>query len=434
MRTVVAIPKDGRFHSEALSDASLSEKHLVIQEEKEHPAHGPVLGKIGIEPAPRPGGGNGNPALVKSAVAPSFVRLPYLGAYIIRAKTNQQVREVEEAFGEEYAFAEDVDVPLIHASGGGPRGPRSHPDRAWPDDSGVHLAHQQGIRGNGVKVAVLDTGCDNDHVQFDHQDVAFRYVSPASPVSLRAVRGFDPGGHGTHVCGIVAGKNTGVAPDASLLVASVIESERNETSIRRILTALDWVLSSVFADDHNGTASEPVILNFSFGFSANSLSNASVAALLDTLRASMRILLHDFDVLPIVAVGNEGQGIARYPAIYPECLSVGAVNFQNEVADFSGSGNFQVDGQTRMVPEVSGYGHEVYSALERNQQNRSVYAKKSGTSMATPYVSGIAALYASQEDGSLRGLALRDRLLKTALPLPTQPTGRVGKGLARFVP
>lgn len=71
------------------------------------------------------------------------------------------------------------------------------------------------------------------------------------------------------------------------------------------------------------------------------------------------------------------------------------------------------------------------SSLERDIQRRSLYTRMSGTSMAAPYVAGIAALIASAHSG-LQGAALRQRLLETALPL-SAPAERVGAGLARFV-
>jgi subtilisin family serine protease len=78
-----------------------------------------------------------------------------------------------------------------------------------------------------------------------------------------------------------------------------------------------------------------------------------------------------------------------------------------------------------------GYGVDVLSSFERTIYNRSLYRKMSGTSMAAPYVSGIAALYAAQ-DPTLQGRDLWKRLVRTALPLEAPPT-RAGAGLARFV-
>jgi len=75
---------------------------------------------------------------------------------------------------------------------------------------------------------------------------------------------------------------------------------------------------------------------------------------------------------------------------------------------------------------------KVFSSLERDSDNRSVYKRLSGTSMASPYVAGVAALYASS-DSELYGEKLRQHLLKTVLPL-NENQDRVGAGLARYIP
>ena len=84
-----------------------------------------------------------------------------------------------------------------------------------------------------------------------------------------------------------------------------------------------------------------------------------------------------------------------------------------------------------MEPDIAGYGVDIISSYERTIRNRSLYSRMSGTSMATPYVAGIAALYAAQ-DSTLQGKALWQRLVDTALPL-SAPPDRVGAGLARFI-
>ena len=82
-------------------------------------------------------------------------------------------------------------------------------------------------------------------------------------------------------------------------------------------------------------------------------------------------------------------------------------------------------------PDLVGYGVEILGAFERNRYGRSLYRRMSGTSMATPYVAGIAALYASQNP-RLQGHALWQQLKTSALPLDA-PAERVGSGLARFM-
>jgi subtilisin family serine protease len=142
----------------------------------------------------------------------------------------------------------------------------------------------------------------------------------------------------------------------------------------------------------------------------------------------LRTLVEDFDVLPIVAIGNDGPGVIRAPGSYAEALGVGAVDF--DLNPWPGSSSGQTpDG--RHKPDIVGFGVNILSSLERDLQRRSLYARMSGTSMAAPYVAGIAALIASANPG-LQGAALRQRLLETALPL-SAPAERVGAGLARFV-
>ena len=82
------------------------------------------------------------------------------------------------------------------------------------------------LQEKGVLVGVLDTGCDADHVQFRQKRIDFCHVPlHYESEKLREIRGFDISGHGTHVCGIIAGQHIGIAPEADLMVASVIESE-----------------------------------------------------------------------------------------------------------------------------------------------------------------------------------------------------------------
>ncbi len=296
----------------------------------------------------------------------------------------------------------------------------------WPLESGIRQAHNIGITGEGVLVGVLDTGCDADHVQLRRKRIDFRYVPHHSESeNLREVRGFDVDGHGTHVCGIIAGHHIGVAPGADLMVTSVIESETLKTSLSRIYRGLDWILSQISSEEN---LSKPVIISMSLGFITENLRNNEKESLMVGVRGLISTLVEDYSVLPVVAIGNEGPGNMRAPGYFPETLSVGAVDFNHKPAYFSGGGQSPVD--KKMQPNIVGYGVDIFSSLERDKNNRSSYICMSGTSMATPYVAGIAALCASA-DANLQGEALRQHLLNTALPLQA-PADRVGAGLARF--
>lgn len=295
----------------------------------------------------------------------------------------------------------------------------------WPLESGVELAHSLKIRGSGVLVGVLDTGIDADHQEFRDRTVNYRYV-PLNLRQPRDVRGFDTGGHGTHVCGIIAGKNIGVAPEATLYVASVIESETMDRSLLRIISGLDWLLDK-FNESEN--SEPPAVLNMSLGFPSTSIQSSANRQKLEILQNRLIKCVEKLNVLPIIAIGNHGQGNYCYPGAFKECFSVGAVDFQGNIAKFSGSGI----SEGSIKPDLVGYGVDVNSSLERKCDGQFIYEKRSGTSMATPYVTGIAALYLCEQP-QLKAKELKVKLIETAFPLPNQPPERVGGGLARFVP
>ena len=166
--------------------------------------------------------------------ASNFMSLNYLGAYVVNSLNKRKIKEAQKPFDElDYDVINDVQLSLPKPTYS-ERVYRRRKQIVWPVESGIHQAHSNGITGEGILVGVLDTGCDADHIQFRRKKIDFRYVPPY-PVrdNLRAVRGFDVGAHGTHVCGIIAGEHVGVAPDADLMVASVIESDTYETSLER---------------------------------------------------------------------------------------------------------------------------------------------------------------------------------------------------------
>jgi subtilisin family serine protease len=119
--------------------------------------------------------------------------------------------------------------------------------------------------------------------------------------------------------------------------------------------------------------------------------------------------------LIIAAAGNSGPGPTGAPANSPTIMSIAAVDINLQPAPFSCRGKI----------ELAGPGVNVFSSWIRPLLHNTI----SGTSMATPHASGCAALWA-QTSASLRGTALRDKLLSTARPLPFAAT-IVGRGLVQ---
>ncbi|AGC41566.1 S8A family peptidase [Myxococcus stipitatus DSM 14675] len=367
--------------------------------------------------------------------AGSFRFMPLIGATMAHFYSEATEAEARGELANDFEFIPDV-VPLsfpgpVSAGQSGPRnrGMSSLAQREWPDESGVPLAHAQGIRGAGVLLGVLDTGVDADHPEHTARVIQFRYVSlfPNSPHNpARDIRGFDPDGHGTHVCGIAAGTHHGVAPEVDLYVASVIESETIRTSLGRVAAGMEWLLHQ-FSSPQNVT--RPAVVNLSLGFPLKpppGISEADYRLNQRALQTMIRRLL-DSNVLPVVAAGNSGPDTVGYPAAFEESLAVGAVDFERNVAHFSASGVVE----RRVVPDVMGYGVNVYSSTERRCNNQAFYERMSGTSMAAPYVAGIAALYRCRAP-DLTALEVRDLILANAVKLPRSNGHRTGKGLAVF--
>ncbi|MCX6044298.1 MAG: S8 family serine peptidase [Chloroflexi bacterium] len=356
-----------------------------------------------------------------------FQQLDWVGAYVVETTSPEVAARARVLLEPEYVIIPDIQLALPRPTLLQRYRRRPTPPELWPVESGIAEAHKKGFLGEGVMVGVLDTGCDADHIELRHKVVDFRYV-PLDPTSdpVRACRGFDVDGHGTHVCGIIAGEHLGIAPKVDLMVASVIESETLRTSLERVVIALDWMLSKFRLEEN---LDKPAIINMSLGFRDASITPDQFDGILKGLKQILTTLVIDFDVLPIVAVGNDGPDTMRAPAYFTESMSVGAVDAMLRPAIFSGGGISPV---TRQVePDIVGYGIDIISSLERDIHNHSIYARMSGTSMAAPYVTGIAALVASANP-QLRGASLRQYLTSQALNL-NLPAERVGVGLARFI-
>ena len=376
------------------------------------------LSKIGLVNAEKLGAGarlDGN--IEKSGL---FDNLSLFKAIAVRAKDEQTVDRVLDATSDQFDAVLDVRSPSdtgisAHADRR-PSKTRAH--RLWPRASGVQEAWDLDIRGNGVIVGVLDTGIDADHVEFKQNRVEFRYVPPGmveTAGSLRNVRGFDTDGHGTHVCGIIAGKNVGLARDVDLHVASVIESETLRASLWRTVYGIDWMFRRFLEPQY---VNRPCVVNLSLCFYEDMMSAADLA---DWKLVLSRAIddLHDKDALVVAAAGNRGVGLLGFPAGFDGVLAVGAVDVHGRVPEFSGPPTKQAR------RDIYGYGVDIQSSVERDRDGKSFYVPSDGTSMAAPYVTGIAAML-RQTKPAATAMEVREHILATA------QTGIDGVPIARF--
>jgi len=227
---------------------------------------------------------------------------------------------------------------------------------------------EQGLTGKGVRVAHLDTGVDGKHPALRTAIANFAEIDSFGQVVTPTPKPYDTDDHGTHTAGTIAGrpvggKSVGVAPEADLVSAIVIEGGN---VIARLLGGMDWAVSQNVR-----------VLSMSVGIPL-SPPLAEFDPILRNLRAR--------NIFPVVAIGNEGPGTSRAPANNTEPISVGAIDQNKVVADFSCSQQFnRTDNPT--VPDLVAPGVDILSASPDGG-----YQLKDGSSMATPHVAGLAAL------------------------------------------
>ena len=229
----------------------------------------------------------------------------------------------------------------------------------------------------GVKVGVVDTGIQKSHEEFQGKIADCGGVTSFGISLIIIVIGADPtisddpakceddNGHGTHVAGTIAARANngkgiaGVAFNSELAICKALNSSGSGT--------LDMVANCITWLNQKGAK----IISMSLGGTTGS----------QTLQAAVRNAT-DNGSLIIAAAGNGGNSTPNYPAAYPEVVPVAATDHNDQRASFS-TYNSDV--------EVAAPGVDVLSTW-----NNGGYRKASGTSMATPHASGVAALIAAQ--------------------------------------
>jgi subtilisin family serine protease len=262
--------------------------------------------------------------------------------------------------------------------------------------------------GRGIRVAVLDTGLD-----LGHPDLAGRQITAQSFVQGQPPQ--DGHGHGTHCIGTSCGPKLpgtlpryGVAFEAEIFAGKVL-SNQGSGGDAGILAGIQWAITNRCA-----------VISMSLGAAVQ--PGQSFSAIFE--QVAQRALAAG--TLIIAAAGNESvrpQAIAPvgHPANCPSIMAVGAIDRNFRVAPFSCGGLNPQGGQV----DLAGPGVAVRSSWPRP----TLYNTISGTSMATPHVAGIAALWA-QSNPTFRARALMSILTQSARRLPL-PARDVGAGLVQ---
>jgi subtilisin family serine protease len=286
-------------------------------------------------------------------------------------------------------------------------------------------AWDQGYLGDDATVSVLDTGVDASHPDLDVSKFA-EFDRNGDVTSTEPRESDSRSNHGTHVSGTVSGGDAsgtsiGVAPEVELLNGLVLDGGRG--SAGAILGGMEWSVE-------NGAD----VISMSLG------SSGASPFFIDPVRNAQ-----DAGSMVIAASSNSGVGTSGSPGNVYDSLSVGASNEQRNIADFS-SGE-EIDTQSAwgsdapadwpssyVVPDVAAPGVNTLSANTGGE-----YARISGTSMATPHVSGAVALLIDaaadngKEFGQDFGIAeVTEALEETAVKPDSEPDGkdiRYGAGI-----
>jgi len=293
------------------------------------------------------------------------------------------------------------------------------PVQAWLNSSVPKISApkvwEAGVRGQGIKVAVIDTGIDEAHPDF-----AGRIMAAKSFVSQSA---HDDNGHGTHVAGTLAGsgaksggKYMGVAPEATLYIAKALRADGGG-SMSNVMAAIEWAVLE----------QKVQIINLSLGGSGSCDGTDALSVLCDEAVLQAGVVM-------CVAAGNLGPGQKTIgpPGCARYVITVGAIDDNDRIAAFSSRGP-TADGRNKpdlvfpgvniIAPQAGG------TRLGRLVEEG--YVTSDGTSMATPHAAGVAALML-QANPQLTAEQVKTRILAGGVNLGALPNEQgVGRGDAR---
>ena len=207
--------------------------------------------------------------------------------------------------------------------------------------------------GAGVHAFIIDSG-----IRADHSEFSGRVLSGYSSISDGNGTN-DCNGHGTHVAGTVGGTTYGVAKGVSLIPVRVLDCT-GSGAWSGVIAGIDWAAASTL---------RPAVANMSLGGGASAAVDAAVAAAVDK------------GVTMVVAAGNSNANACNYsPAREPKAITVGATTTDDVRASYSNFGT---------CVDIFGPGSNITSAWHTSATTINTI---SGTSMASPHVSGVAVL------------------------------------------
>lgn len=230
----------------------------------------------------------------------------------------------------------------------------------YSDIVNVSNLHNKNIYGDNVTIAIIDTGCDyNNKLLKDKIIGGYNFTSEDTPDNY-----MDYNGHGTHVAGVIAaGENDkfkSIAPHSNLLILKALDGN-GRGSMANIISAIDYAIK------HNVD-----IINMSLG------SNKGTDELHKIIEQAI-----ENNISVVCAAGNEGDNNPDteeldFPSCYEEVIEVGAMDNNYNISKFSNSNKYV---------DIIAPGEDICSTYLLDE-----FKCLTGTSMATPIISGILAL------------------------------------------
>lgn len=329
-----------------------------------------------------------------------------LGCKVVRETKTLKALNCPQGVAESLSLAEDVRVfALDDENVGVLRGPQPNAMSASANQQiGADIVHASGNTGSGRKVVVLDTGYN-----YLHPELSSSYLGGKDFVNNDSDP-MDDQGHGSHVSGIITADGIdpgakGVAPDAGIIAGKVLD-QNGSGYFSDVVASIYWAVDG--PDGIHGTADDfgADAISMSLGTGTPYVYKGFCNSVLPDLTNAIKYAI-DSNVTVVVAAGNSGGAGVSIPGCISYSTTVGAVDSADKVAKFSARGT---------ALDITAPGVSIYSTILG-----SGYASWSGTSMATPMVSGVVALI-KYTNPTASQITVENKVFSTAKDL-----GKTGK-------